>query len=62
MAQDRVEYLVQKAEKMFPEGVGARRAFTRDGTAATMTNGLLEDAKIAADNFFDARGCSGSRC
>lgn len=47
---------MQKAEKMFPEGVGARRAFTRDGTAAAMTNGLLEDAKIAADNFFDARG------
>ena len=34
MAQNRVDFLVQKANSMFPEGVGAPKAFARDGAAA----------------------------
>ena len=56
MAQDRVEFLVQKANGMFLEGAGARRAFAKDGAAAALTNGLLEDAKTAAEIFFKSRG------
>ena len=52
MAQDRVEFLVQKANGMFLEGAGARRAFAKDGAAGALTNGLLEDAKTAAEIFF----------
>jgi hypothetical protein len=28
---------------MFPEGIGAPKAFARDGPAAVLTNGLLEN-------------------
>eukprot|EP00966_Prymnesium_polylepis_P116697 2697215-Prymnesium_polylepis.2 len=41
---------------MFPEGVGCRRAFRRDGFAAPLTNALLEDSSSAIDKLWKQRG------
>lgn len=43
-----VDWLLQKAEGMLPEGQGAPRAFAKDGAAAEKTNELLENATLAA--------------
>jgi len=51
-----VAVLLMKADLMFPEGHGAPRAFTRDGTAAKKTNELLENASAAIDKLFEQRG------
>ena len=48
--------LVLKADGMFPEGVGAPRAFARDGTAAEKTNELLENGMLAIKQLFEQRG------
>ena len=56
-AQVTVDVLLAKAIGMFPEGVGAPKAFAKVGTtAAKLTNGLLEIAKDATDAFFRQRG------
>ena len=54
--QAAVAVLLMKADLMFPEGHGAPRAFTRDGTAAKKTNELLENASAAVDKLFEQRG------
>ena len=54
--QAAVAVLLMKADLMFPEGHGAPRAFTRDGTAAKKTNELLENASAAIDKLFEQRG------
>ena len=41
---------------MFPEGVGAPKAFPRDGRKAVITNGLLENASTAIEQFWKQRG------
>ena len=52
-----MDVLLAKAIGMFPEGVGAPKAFAKVGTtAAKLTNGLLEIAKDATDAFFKQRG------
>ena len=51
-----VNLLLQKADGMFPEGVGGRRAFARDGTAAELTNELLENASKAIEKLWNQRG------
>ena len=47
VSQVPVDWLLQKAESMFPEGQGAPRAFTKDGDPAAKTNELLENASLA---------------
>ena len=42
--------LLQKADDMFPEGLGRPRAFIRDGTAAEKTNELLVDSVLCSDS------------
>ena len=51
-----VDWLLQKADLMFPEGVGARKAFAKEGIAAEKTNELLENATLAAKKLFEQRG------
>ena len=51
-----MDLLLRKADDMFPEGVGGRRAFVRDGAAAEMTNELLENAWIAIKELWKQRG------
>ena len=48
--------MLRKAEAMFPEGVGAPRAFIKDGGAAEKTNELLENATAAIELLFERRG------
>ena len=48
--------LLPKADRMFPEGVGAVRAFAKDGAPAEKTNELLENAVTAIDKLFKQRG------
>ena len=50
-----VNWLLQKANGMLPEGVGAPRPFTRDGPAALLTNGLLENGVAAIDRLWKQR-------
>ena len=50
------DFLLRKAEGMFPEGAGARRPFKKEGAAAVLTNGLLEDASSAIDTLWKQRG------
>ena len=40
-----MENLLKKADLMFPEGVGAPRAFIKDGGGVEKTNELLENAR-----------------
>ena len=47
-----VKWLLQKANDMFPEGQGGPRRFAKGGTAAEMTNELLENATAAIDKLF----------
>ena len=42
-----VNWLLQKADGMFPEGQGRPRAFAKDGAAAETTNELLENVVLA---------------
>ena len=51
-----VDWLLQKADGMFPEGKGGPRAFAKDGAAAEKTNELLENATTAIDQLFKQRG------
>jgi hypothetical protein len=51
-----VEFLLRKAEGIFPEGVGGRRAFKREGDAAEMTNELLENSRTAIERLWNQRG------
>ena len=51
-----VNWLVLKADSMFPEDVGAKRAFAKEGAAAEKTNELLENALNASKEFFKQRG------
>ena len=51
-----VDILLQKAETMFPEGIGAPKAFVRDGSAAVLTNGLLETGHDAIVKLWKRRG------
>jgi hypothetical protein len=51
-----MEILLKKADLMFPEGVGAPRAFIKDGGAVEKTNELLENATIAIENLWEERG------
>jgi hypothetical protein len=51
-----VDVLLQKADDMFPEGLGRPRAFKRDGAAADKTNELLESASTAIEKLFKQRG------
>ena len=51
-----VDILLQKAEAMFPEGIGAPKAFVRDGPAAVITNGLLENGHDAIVKLWERRG------
>ena len=53
-----VDVLLQKADAMFPEGVGACRPFTKTGTAARKTNELLENASRAIEALWKQRGYS----
>ena len=46
-----MDLLVQKLDGMFPEGVGAVRAFVKDATAAEKTNELLENAGLAVEKL-----------
>ena len=55
-AQVAVAVLLPKADRMFPEGVGAVRAFAKDGAPAEKTNELLENAVTAIDKLFKQRG------
>ena len=48
--------LLQKADAMFPEGVGACRPFIKTGTAAMKTNELLENASRAIEALWKQRG------
>ena len=41
---------------MLPEGVGRRRAFVKTGTAAPLTNELLENSKLAVEKLWKQRG------
>ena len=43
--------LLEKANAMFPEGKGGRKAVVRDGPAAVMTNKLLENGTVAIDKL-----------
>ena len=45
-----MDWLVLKLDHMLPEGHGGPRAFAKEGSAAALTNGLLEDASAAVDN------------
>ena len=56
MSQVPVEWLLQKADGMFPEGQGGPRAFAKDGTAKEKTNELLENALLAIEKLFKQRG------
>lgn len=51
-----VRVLLPKADGMFPEGEGRPRAFVKDGTAAEMTNELLENAVAAVFELWKRRG------
>ena len=51
-----VEWLLQKADGMFPEGQGGPRAFAKDGAAKEKTNELLENAMTAIEELFKQRG------
>ena len=42
-----MDWLVRKLDHMLPEGHGGPRAFAREGAAAPLTNGLLENASAA---------------
>ena len=53
-----VDVLLQKADAMFPEGVGACRPFIKTGTAAMKTNELLENASRAIEALWKQRGYS----
>ena len=55
-AQVPVDMLLCKADGMFPEGLGAPRAFAKEGAAADKTNELLENATIVIDHLFKRRG------
>ena len=56
MSQVPVEWLLQKAYGMFPEGQGGPRAFAEDGDAKEKTNELLENALLAIEKLFKQRG------
>ena len=51
-----MDILLKKADLMFPEGVGAPRAFVKDGGAVEKTNQLLENATKAIENLWEERG------
>jgi hypothetical protein len=51
-----VEFLLPKINEMLPEGVGRRKAFVKTGTAAPLTNELLENSKLAVDKLWKQRG------
>ena len=55
-AQVPVDWLLQKADGMFPEGHGGPRAFAKDGAAAEKTNELLENSTLAIEKLFKQRG------
>ena len=51
-----MDWLVRKLDHMLPEGHGGPRAFAREGAAAPLTNGLLENASAAVDTLWKQRG------
>lgn len=48
--------MLKKSELMFPEGVGAPRAFVKDAGAVEKTNELLENATNAIKRLWEQRG------
>ena len=48
--------LLQRADSMFPEGLGHARAVRKDGAAAPRLNALLVNGKGAIDDLWTARG------
>jgi hypothetical protein len=56
LRQETVDWLLQKADGMFPEGIGAPRAFAKDGEPAAKTNQLLENGTLAIEMLFKQRG------
>ena len=51
-----MEYLLQSAEVMLPEGHGGPKAFPKEGCAAPLTNGLLENGALAIEKLWKQRG------
>ena len=51
-----VDWLLQKADGMLPEGLGRPRAFARDGAAAQLTNSLLDNSSDAIEELWKSRG------
>jgi hypothetical protein len=51
-----VEFLFQKADGMLPGGHGGPKAFAKEGSAALLTNGLLENGALAIDKLWKQRG------
>ena len=56
VSQVPVDWLLQKADAMFPEGHGGPRVFAKEGGAVDKTNELLENAALAAKQLFKQRG------
>ena len=56
MSQVPVDWLLQKADGMFPEGTGRPMAFAKGECAAAKTNELLENATAAIEALFKQRG------
>ena len=48
--------LFEKLDGMIPEGVGAVRAFAKDGAPAEKTNELLVNAGLAVEKLWKQRG------
>ena len=51
-----VDWLLQKADGMLPEEHGRPRAFAREGAAAELTNGVLENVSLAIEALWKQRG------
>jgi len=56
VSQVPVDWLLQKAHDMFPEGTGRPRAFAKGDAAAAKTNELLENGMTAIEQLFKERG------
>ena len=61
MSQVPVDWLLQKAHDMFPEGTGRPRAFAKGDAAAAKTNELLENGMTAIEKLW-IRLCAGQPC
>ena len=63
VSQGSVEFLFQKADGMLPEGHGGPKAFAKEGPAAPLTNGLLENGALAVDKLSgSSAGTTQMRC